>query len=41
LDFNEKINFLYFMCVVPFTLVDFIPELRHIFVLHLDFPLAG
>jgi hypothetical protein len=41
LDFNEKIDFSHFICVVPFTLVDFIPELRNIFVLHLDFPLAG
>jgi hypothetical protein len=41
IDFNEKIDFSYFMCTVPFTIVDFIPGLRNIFVLRLDFPLAG
>jgi hypothetical protein len=41
LDFNEKIDFTHFMCAIPFTLVYFIPELRNIFVLRLDFPLTG
>jgi hypothetical protein len=35
---NGKIDFSHFECVVSFILVDFIPELRNIFVLHLDFP---